>query len=209
MKIDFAIGIPTLNRADLLREALRDYEASCPGARIFVIDNGNQGIDSSEDWVSISRPEKNIGVAASWNRLCNSIFNNYEYALIANDDIVLGRKQDDIQAHISANPDTGFFLGEKMFSVFVISRKTYTLVGQFDEKFYPAYFEDNDYSVRMKRAGVKSQVHPLFNPVIFRNSMTSHKDPGTNSGYMKNREYYISKWGGLPGEEVYLTPFNE
>ena len=41
----FAIGIPTLNRADLLNPVLKKYAADFPDTKIYVVDNGNQDID--------------------------------------------------------------------------------------------------------------------------------------------------------------------
>jgi hypothetical protein len=45
--MNFAIGIPTLNRADLLVPSLLKYINDFPGVKIFVLDNGNQDIESS------------------------------------------------------------------------------------------------------------------------------------------------------------------
>jgi GT2 family glycosyltransferase len=93
--------------------------------------------------------------------------------------------------------------------VFAIHRNTYTLVGQFDEAFYPAYFEDNDYKYRLKLKNVDSQIQTFLDPIIYRNSMSMQKDKALASGFMKNRDYYIAKWGGRPGEEKFDKPFNK
>lgn len=208
----YAVGIPTVNRADLLKEAMDRYKVDCPGTKFFIIDNGSQGLNKDDDNVFISEPGNNIGVAASWNRLCQSIFNNHDYAIILNDDIVMDLRPVFINEILSVFPfhdDNVFILSEKQWSVFVISKKVFTLVGLFDEEFYPAYFEDNDYNYRMKIAGVEKVVLPQLNPIVYRRSMTSQKDQNINSGFMKNREYYINKWGGLPGKERFVTPFGK
>ena len=46
MKSCFAIGIPTLNRSDLLNSALEIYFKNLPDVKIFIIDNGDQDIKS-------------------------------------------------------------------------------------------------------------------------------------------------------------------
>ena len=56
----FAIGIPTLNRYDLLKPSLMLYTRDFPTTSIFVLDNGNQGI--VQDGVTIVENEKNIGI---------------------------------------------------------------------------------------------------------------------------------------------------
>jgi hypothetical protein len=48
-----------------------------------------------------------------------------------------------------------------------------------------------------------------LNPVIYRNSQTILKDSSLNQNFNKNRQYYASKWGGLPSEETFTTPFNK
>ena len=87
----FAIGIPTLNRYDLLKPCLMLYERDFPNIDIFVIDNGKQGISCGK--VMVTDMDQNIGVAASWNILCDKIYSTgADHALILNDDIYLGKK---------------------------------------------------------------------------------------------------------------------
>jgi GT2 family glycosyltransferase len=207
MKYSFAIGIPTVNRYDLLKEALDHYEKQYPDIQIYIVDNGDQGISERRN-INISRPGNNIGVAASWNRLCASIFNNHSHAMILNDDIVMGRTQFDIQRFIEGMGNNVFAVSEKLWSIFLLSRKTYTFVGQFDEKFYPAYFEDNDYRYRMELLGVPITEAKYLNPIVYRNSMTLSRNKSIlGTSFNDNRDYYIKKWGGVPGKEKYKVPF--
>ena len=67
----FAIGIPTLNRYDLLKPSLMLYTRDFPTTSIFVLDNGNQGI--VQDGVTIVENEKNIGIEAI-KALFNEVF---------------------------------------------------------------------------------------------------------------------------------------
>ena len=50
MKIKFAIGIPTYNRADLLLPALMFYAHDYPNTKILVIDNGNQDTSQGDSF---------------------------------------------------------------------------------------------------------------------------------------------------------------
>ena len=61
----------------------------------------------------------------------------------------------------------------------------------------------------MLLADVSIVNNAMLNPVIYRNSMTIQKTPELNSGFEKNRQYYISKWGGQPNQETFSTPFNQ
>jgi hypothetical protein len=38
--------------------------------------------------------------------------------------------------------------------------------------------------------------------------MTIEKDPSLGN-FLNNRELYIKKWGGIPGEEKYTNPYNK
>lgn len=115
--ITFAIGIPTLNRWDLLRPSLMMYVQDFPGTHITVIDNGRQQTDLDHENVGYIVPFKNLGVAASWNLLCSRAFGMHpakpienhsfpptpwegevrrgrpSHIIILNDDIYLGRPQ--------------------------------------------------------------------------------------------------------------------
>ena len=83
----FSIGIPTLNRADLLIPSIEKYIEDFPGVDIHIIDNGNQNLKFDYPNVHIYEEKNNLGVAASWNKLCKIIFINKSWSLIINDDV--------------------------------------------------------------------------------------------------------------------------
>ncbi len=236
-KNKFAICIPTLNRADLLIPQLLLYSLDFPNTDIFIYDNGTQIIDKKLNQIRAVRGLRNvyeglkhvtvlggignnIGVAASWNILCEIAFEKYDYVLMLNDDVYLHCNEFDINCMIPYMKSTGteFLRCEEKFqlSVFLISKKCFTEeVGAFDTNFFPAYFEDNDYLYRMAlrsdvvERSICDEV-PSLNPHIFRASSTIQKEPKLLDGYMdKNREYYIKKWGGEPHEEKLKTPFDK
>jgi GT2 family glycosyltransferase len=208
MKNTFAIGIPTLNRYDLLKEALDRYIVDFPTTHIYIVDNGNQGIDDSNPNITVLKSSYNLGVAASWNVLCNTIFEEYTHALIMNDDIIIGKTESEIYELLNT-VTADFYVGPFYWSVFIIFKDIFDKVGGFDEEFYPAYLEDNDYHYRMKLMNCKYiQIEELL-PEVCRNSMTLEKEPTINSTFEKLMKFYKEKWGGKPGEEKYLTPFNK
>jgi GT2 family glycosyltransferase len=209
-KLKFAIGIPTINRNDLLQEALNKYAETYPDTDIFIIDNGNQRVCSPHPKTEIYVATANYGVAKSWNYLAQRIFSaGYDYALILNDDVVLGSNQQELNEFIeNVAKNYDFAVTYQNWCAFVLPKKTFELVGLFDEKFGNAYFEDNDYYYRMSLLGMTYQKEAILNPEVFRNSQTISKDNSLNSGFDKNKEYYISKWGGEPHHETFKSPFN-
>ena len=202
----FAVGIPTINRADLLNEALEKYFIDFPNADILILDNGNQDIIKRKENFKIFRTSKNFGVAKSWNFLCKQAYKKVDYILMLNDDIYLGKNQKDISKFIKR---TSFDLvhSENHFCSYILPKCIYEET-IFDENFYPAYFEDNDFKYRLLLKKKKIVKSSFLNPVVYRNSMTIMKDRELNNKFMDNQNYYIEKWGGLPKEEIYTEPFN-
>lgn len=207
---NFAIGIPTLNRADLLIPALLYYQQDFPQTKIYVLDNGNQTelLNLNFPNLVIKRKEKNIGVAASWNELCKEIFATHEYAVIMNDDVYWGRKEYEV-ANVIRDYDKWLYTNPIDWSIFIICRKTFDRIGEFDEGFYPAYFEDNDYLYRLKLSGISEFKIPFLLPIIHRKSSTMEKDITIHEQFHKCKERYIQKWGGEPNQEKFKTPFNK
>lgn len=203
----FQIGIPTLNRADLLISSLSFYaKQDFPDTQIHVVDNGNQMFPEYPDNVEIIRNEKNVGVGASWNMLCEKIFQKSDYALILNDDIYLGKSTQYINNIINKYP-THFLTATPDWCAFIIPKRIWQSVGKFDECFFPAYYEDNSYAYRMKLAGKIHIKTPLLNPFVYKSSQTLEKDLTILDARIKNKELYIKMWGGEPMKEKYTTPY--
>jgi len=210
-KNKFAIGIPTVNRFDLLKPSVCSYLQDFPDVEIYIVDNGRQGIaeyfkDSLN--VTVFEPENNLGVAGSWNLLCKEIFKLHGYALLLNDDIYLGYGTEVVEKAIYWD-NLGLTQSSKNFSVVLLSNALYTELGAFDEQFYPAYFEDSDYLYRLKlKKKCVQRIDYTLDPRDFMASQTYEKEP---QKYMTiifdNRERYIKKWGGLPFMEQYRKPY--
>jgi GT2 family glycosyltransferase len=220
-EVTFGIGIPTLNRYDLLLPALMMYAKDLPKINIYILDNGNQHIlgDNkffnhwlySESWnpimsnISVMQKEKNIGVGASWNVLCDKIFEQNDYALILNDDIYLGKREDEIKDLIKKKDC--FLRSTIDWCAFILPKKIWQLVGKFDECFYPAYYEDKSYEYRMKLLGIYPAKTPTLNPYIYKSSQTLEKKPEILESSKRNKELYIKMWGGEPEREIYKKPY--
>jgi len=217
------IIIPTINRKDLLLEALLPINRQQEYFnKLIIIDNGNQDILHDirnlqivkDNKVEILVQPKNLGVSSSWN-LGISRSEEVDYLLFLNDDVVIGENQLKI-IHNNLYDVKEFWLatGNCLWSMFSLSRACCDFFISkdsfvFDENFYPAYFEDNDFHYRIILADKSKHIYsPEMNPAIFRNSMTIKKDPKLNSGFGKNQQYYINKWGGMPGNEKFTSPFN-
>lgn len=209
MKTKLIVGIPTINRADLLNESLKKYFEDFIETEIVIVDNGNQDIITRENKFFIYRPFENLGVSGSWNMIMDYAEKvKATHVLMLNDDVYLGKDEYSINSMINVFEKIHFINSEMNWSSFILSVEGYKKIGKFDENIYPAYFEDNDYCYRMRLLGIERLNTDYLNPVIYRNSQTIQKDPNLNLNFSKNRDYYISKWGGEPNKETFKTPHN-
>lgn len=233
------LGVPTLNRYDLLLNLL---DSARSGSRrptsIIVIDNGGSFIPGprlNDPLVvdvqlgsgfrieaEIQTPEQNLGVAASWNRLAHAYKAGPDVPgkklLICGDDVTLhvdtiAALEDTMDATDAdfVFPDPARSTMHQMFSCFMVKQSLFDKVGYFDEKFWPAYFEDNDFHMRMKRAGATEAIAPCGYDHVNSGTMKKFSPEETEQHHARFRacrDYYVSKWGGLPGFEAFAEPFN-
>lgn len=208
---EYCILIPTINRADLLVDALHWYNQNLRNIKVFVLDNGEQNLTCRNGNIQVLSGMQPRGVAASWNFLIQlAISNSFSNFLILNDDIILKKPQTTIERIIDSYGTDYMHIPRPYYhmSSFLLSKKMYLKVGEFDENFQKCFFEDNDYKYRVKLNGFTIRYEDELNADVFKNSATIEKNP-LLGGYIENREYYIKKWGGLPDEEKYKSPFNE
>jgi GT2 family glycosyltransferase len=220
----YILGIPTYTRYDLLEGCLRSFfRSEHPPEHCYVIDNGSLLKQTHahltplwEDKLTVQTMTHNIGVAAAWNLIIESwmvLHPTCPYLLLANDDIEVapstpGQFTAFHRAGIVVNAEAAL----NGFSLFRLDRNTVMRLGRFDEQFYPAYYEDNDYKYRAKLQGVP--VHDLVTDGyahVGSATIAQYDDVGKaehHRTFLANQAYYLQKWGGLPMQETYQTPFN-
>lgn len=208
--IKLVVVIPTINRADLLNEALEKYFEDFKETHIAICDNGKQDIITREENFMIYRPENNLGVSASWNMLIDYADKiNATHVLVLNDDIYLGRTEHEVKMIIKNNPSADFINSFQNWCSFILKVDMWKKIGKFDEEFYPAYFEDNSFDYKMTLVNAEKAWTSFLDPIVYRNSMTIAKDPTLNQRFAQNRQLYIDMWGGIPTQEKYKTKFNK
>jgi len=177
--------------------------------------------------------EENLAIAAVWNRKSRAAFlDGCDYVLILNDDAYVEPwAVDRMIEELQQNPSLHLVSGESThmpgeviqaeplkranlnFSCFMITPELFNWVGLFDENFYPAYFEDNDFHYRMQLLGMPAyglKAAQFFHQgSVTTNNRKEEIGHTIYSQFEDNRTYYVEKWGGNPGEEVFSHPFNE
>jgi hypothetical protein len=208
------VGVPTLNRYDLLPGLAAALRAgTLPPDDIVVIDNGGKGVRL--EGVRTHDPGRNLGVAASWNLLIRHAAGP---VFVLNDDVrVRPETLERLARAAAADPHSLVFApaegGAFRWSCFLARPELEGEVGLFDEELWPAYYEDNDMETRLRLAG-----RPL---VVVPGAPFDHLQTATQRAlspaeravhqhhFAHNRAYYVSKWGGLGGRERFASPFNE
>lgn len=214
------LAVPCLRRYDLLQKLCESAER---GTRkpdsYFIVDNGGNlpgKLASGEVHLPptalVASQTKPRGVAGAWNLALRE--NKGAHVIISNDDVELHASTVEALVRGAEETDAEFiataFNPGAMFCVFLIKHSLIERIGAFDERFYPAYFEDNDYHRRMKLAGVQElqvdgasydHVGSATLKVLSAQEIQQH-----NKDFERNRKLYIQKWGNVPGLEAYDKP---
>jgi GT2 family glycosyltransferase len=211
------LAVPTYRRYDLCLRMLRSAAAgTLTPERVLIIDNGGTFREYARErapicppWIDLVEPGRNLGVAASWNYALR--WANGTPALIVNDDVVLDLHTVEAFADASRRdqPQVIQAVPTPTWSCFLQNQNMFQLVGDFDEGFYPAYFEDGDYRWRMRCLGHDVD---LIDAGAIRHDASStlaSYSPAEREDhertYRANALRYAQKWGGPPGLEKFLV----
>jgi GT2 family glycosyltransferase len=236
------VGVPTLNRYDLLERLITSMETGTVRPDGYaIVDNGNRLRDqlTRRDWFADFKlhadftPSSerrfvyltsgsgfdqhkgehagNMGVAASWNHILKT-FEWFPNVILSGDDIVV--EPDTIEKMVRhAERSKSLFIiakGASSWAFFLQKPELARKIGYYDEKFWPAYYEDNDYHRRMLLAGEDYELaegavvsHDISSTL---NSLPPEEKKKFEAEIDKNSRYYGIKWGGPPGYERLTEP---
>jgi GT2 family glycosyltransferase len=209
-----SVIIAVYDSLNYTKDCIESLQKHAPGAEIIIVNNGSQPetkeyLDSL-DFVKKIHWAENLGVSKAWNAgikiatrdmLC--VLNNdvlvhasglqrlVEAALVTG---VAGNEgacmnTDFCYAYSTYNAEESDYLGGYCI---VFTRDLWNKVGAFDELFSPAYWEDNDWSLRVKEAGYKWKIIPdcVFHYV----ARTSIRVLDMSALFAKQRIKFINKW---------------
>ena len=218
------IGIPCLNRADLLLRCIRSIDHAFD--KLIIVNNGNDpGVKAvceqlGDEYLTklvIYAPGRNLGVAASWNWIIDSQPTALYWLLVGNDIKFTPGDLRKMNRFIRAHLDYVTMPANQGHSLFAVTQRGRDTIGAFDEGFWPAYLEDSDHMYRVKLANAKwsdvPDVHAIHGEAPTYGSHTIYADAElfrrNQETHRANFEYYKTKWGGAPGEETFIVPYND
>jgi GT2 family glycosyltransferase len=152
-----------LNRYDLLVKMVESIDVEVD--HLLIIDNGGQ----AGEWtkysteaikrVSVLSLPSNLGVAGSWNLGIKLLPHEPVWHFTSNDVVYTPGGLANLA---KSEPDQlSIALEFPHWHTFAVGEDVIRQVGLFDERLYPAYFEDNDYRHRCDLAGVKIAARPI------------------------------------------------
>lgn len=197
-----------------------------------------KGINQFHWWSTLKRKS----LAACWNIMIQSMISaNYRLFLILNNDVELLPKTAELlrnamTTHLRAGRSVGLMTGISQvseselalwrpdmaaldnarphpdFSCFLLNLDCIKTVGWFDEEYFPAYCEDNDYHVRMHRAGVEALcvnvpfLHNSAGANTIKSSTPEDREM-IRRGAGKNANRFKDLYGCLPTDPQYTDLF--
>jgi hypothetical protein len=177
--------------------------------RILIIDNSERSFGKTLGDYQVEYFPENKGVGSSWNI---GFRRGAEYNILISASMYFKNGISELVKKLSYANEYGLLTYEGWHTI-VIGRKTIDTIGEIDENFYPAYYEDNDYMYRMKLADIHNKPFGATLPKIDIDVECAGNAMSVKSGlvvdFEKNAAYYEKKWGGKPGQEKYTKPFNE
>jgi len=197
--------------------------------RLLCVDNDSG--DGTKEWLAekgihMARFSPQIGVSLGWNYGLRFFFESgCDHVLVVNNDTIL-RKDTyrellaDGGGFVTAvgvnNPEDilGPFVKAVRphpdFSCYLIRKEVWEKVGPFDTQFFPAYYEDNDYHVRLHQAGIEAYTIglPFYHIASGTLKNSSSEDRvAIEEASRKNREKFFAKWKCYPGTPEYAALF--
>lgn len=218
-----AVGIPSLAAAELLDRCVRSLlpQRGLSMYDVAIVANGEAVLDTCRYWehdqaigLTVHRPGKNLGLTVSWNRLCRWAFaRGVDGILLLNDDMQL-TDEGTIEAFLREYRETCWrqmrFVMGRGFSAVCVTRAVWDEVGEFDEGFWPAYYEDNDYWRRFTLRGIQWD-HVVVDSVHAGSATMRYSDDFkaiNGHTFTLNGERYRAKWGGGPHHEEFTVPWD-
>lgn len=213
------LGIPVLNRIDLLERCLEHVDHP---AEILIVNNNwhdpafNAALRALAErrGLEVRSRERNLGVAASWNLILRAgLGRGYDRIYLGSNDTFLHPGSLRAVEEMERWPDAGLWHLQH-WNFFAVEAWVIPRVGWFDENFYPAYKEDQDYRYRCGLAGVRRVKHELpagvggehlGSQTILSDAEYAGRNRETHLGW--NAGYYFAKWGGEADSEVHRSPF--
>lgn len=199
--MDYLVCIPVYKMTDRVRKCFETLDIS--RENILVI-SGDIMCKELEDRARVIVTDENIGVSRAWNL---GIRENRDWTFLVSSSMVYPQGFSKVVEVLEQSGEQEVFFTQHSYHCNAVSKKCIDKIGYFDENFYPAYFEDADLDYRMNLAGINwKRVYTI--PAECQADGAATLD-GLRLNFDALQDYFVSKWGGKPGECRFKVPFND
>jgi len=219
------------DQLEYFKECIESIERYTQEYNLFIWDNDSEHETKKyldlikSPSVAVKHSEKNIGFILSNNQLISNC--SSPYVILLNSDTKVFENWDKLMiTFLENNKDfaqVGYWgghldqdgrgfggaNGEEIDYVpgwcFCIGRDTYQEFGLFDENLKFAYFEDSDFSLRLKKAG--KRIYSLYSPLVYHHQNKTVKtvekegDIDLRKTFDHNHAYFKNKWSDYLSKE--------
>jgi hypothetical protein len=217
---DYCMWIPVVNRFDLLHKAVSSAKDLWDG--LTVIDNSSSATNGSQETLprfgirpAVFKPCVPLSCSQTFNYMMKETRKRGASICIwmhsdaeAEEGSCL--KLLEMARQLNAERKKWGMIFTNYDALSAINNDILDIVGEWDTVL-PQYFCDNDLQRRIRLAGYETVESHL--PVKHEPSQTLKSDPYrqiiNNVTFPLYQHYYTMKWGGSPGNETFLTPFNK
>lgn len=202
--MSYKIVIPVYLGGEIVENLIKSLDVHL--SNLILVDNTPNSICKKFEGMGISifyYPE-NIGVARAWNLGLKA---GADWTFILSQASVFPNGFSSLLLDI--NPDADWYMTAEGWHCVAISKKVVERIGYFDTNFYPAYFEDADYS---RRANLAEMDMRYVDPKVAVVSVGSSSGLGGKINFAALSDYFTEKWGAGPNsnpEELYTQPFED
>lgn len=219
-------GVPIVNGVHWLEQLIESIDY--PINNFFIVNNSSDNVISLEldnvilkynkhsfiENIRVCHLPHNIGVSGAWNLIIKSYLMSPYWILCNNDvsftpgflkEMVMSSMNDDI-GFVSPPGYSNEYSSYGTFECFLIKDWVVDKCGLFNENFYPAYCEDNDYFLKLLFNKISKAI---INTTFYHGGTTSYEYSGSqtiklggsslekkiNNAHQLNREYLTKLWG--------------
>lgn len=172
-------------------------------------------LDSCDlDVFQVDNSQKNLGVPRSWNIGIDLMRSrDADWLIVMSSAVRFGKPRGkDFLDLLEERADHHVIQPLATFGWHLVAfrRDAVEAAGRFDENFFPGYYEDIDYSIRLYHAGMNVRGGYACD-VMDAGMAHSIKECGITVDDRALRIYFYKKWGAFPGaswDDYYSRPFD-
>jgi hypothetical protein len=204
MITNYLVCMPVYKMTHRVRKGFETMDI--PKENILVI-SFDPACKELEDRAEVIITEENLGCSRAWNI---ALQRHHDWTFLVSSSMVYPEGFSKVVEVLEQSNEKELFFTQHSWHCNAVSQKTVEQIGYFDENFYPAYYEDTDYEMRIEIAG-------LHWDKVYEICATCQVDgAATLDGLRLNinalEDYFVEKWGSVwsrPNpQDPWKHPFN-